>query len=306
MKLVILIFSAILAVCVAQNNVDWAQVRRIHEAPAFFEEFPYLQALFPMYNAVNLNETEGHTSTRNQFNYIVGLVLNTPDSTGFCSGALISTQWIVTAGHCLHRVTTGIAVLGANSIRNNAEVGQTRQALPAGSFFTHAGWNGLRLTDDVGLVRLATVVVPNVNVGIVRLPNIRQVPTTYTNQLATTPGWGRGLFLNATTTVSLLWRQTVVAPSLLCNLQHVGLLESSQFCAAQVPDPALTNHCPNESGSPLVVVEADNNPTLIGISAFTSGLGCNGSRSTIYIRISFYLRWIQEVTGIQIAQDFVF
>lgn len=56
----------------------------------------------------------------------------------------------------------------------------------------------------------------------------------------------------------------------------------------------------------MVVVEADNNPTLIGISSFTSGLGCNSNRSTIYIRITFYLRWIQEVTGIQIATDFVF
>lgn len=87
------------------------------------------------------------------------------------------------------------------------------------------------------------------NVGIVRLPNIRQVPSTFTQQLAVTPGWGRGLFLNATTVVSLLWRQTVVAPSLICNLQHIGLLESSNFCAIQVPDPALTNHCPVSASS---------------------------------------------------------
>lgn len=80
--------------------------------------------------------------------------------------------------------------------------------------------------------------------GIIRLPNTRQVPSTYTNQLATTPGWGRGLFLNATTTVSLLWRQTVIMPAVLCNLQHLGLLESSQLCAAQVADVNLTNHCP--------------------------------------------------------------
>lgn len=306
MKL-ILILSAILSVCVAQNPVvDWSQVRRIHEANAFFEDFPYLQALFQTYNAANLNETEGHVSGRTQFNYMVGLVLNTPDSVGFCSGALISTQWIVTAGHCLHRVNTGVAILGANFVRNNAETGQNRYALAAGSFFTHTGWNGLRLGDDIGLVRLPAPIVPNAFIGIIRLPNLRQIPSTFTSQLMTTPGWGRGLFLNATGTVSLLWRETVVMTSLLCNLQHFGLLESSQMCASQVPEPFLTNHCPNESGSPMTVVEADNIPTLIGISSFTSGLGCNSNRATIYLRITFYLRWIQEVTGIQIAPDFVF
>lgn len=76
MKLVILVLSAILSVCVAQNNVDWNQVRRIHETPQFFEDFPYLQALFQMYNAQNLNETEGHTSTRNEFNYMVSYAMN--------------------------------------------------------------------------------------------------------------------------------------------------------------------------------------------------------------------------------------
>lgn len=82
------------------------------------------------------------------------------------------------------------------------------------------------------------------NIGVIRLPNMRQVPSTFTNQLAITPGWGRGLFLNATSTVSLLWRETVIMTSLLCNLQHLGLLESSQICAAQVPNANLTNHCP--------------------------------------------------------------
>jgi len=306
MKLIILILCATITICVAQNNVDWSQVRRIHDAPPFFDDYPYLQSLFQLYNTNNFNETEGHATTRSQFNYIVGLVLNTQNGTGFCSGALISTQWIVTAGHCLNRVTSGIAILGANNVRNNAENGQTRHALDVGSFFTHYGWNGLRLSDDIGLVRLPQPVLPNQFIGIIRLPNLRQVPSTFTNQLATTPGWGRGLFLNATTTVSLLWRQTVVLTSLVCNLQHLNLLESSQICASQVQDFGLTNHCPNDSGSPMVVLEADGNPTLIGISAFTSGLGCNSIRSTIYIRISFYLRWIQSVTGITIPNDFVF
>lgn len=82
------------------------------------------------------------------------------------------------------------------------------------------------------------------NIGTIRLPNLRQIASTFTNQQCTTPAWGRGLFLNATTTVSLLWRQTVVATSLICNLQHLGILESSQLCAVQVPDDNLSNHCP--------------------------------------------------------------
>lgn len=76
MKLLIVILSAAISVCVAQNNVDWSQVRRIHDAPPFFEDFPYLQALFQMYNAPNLNDTEGHTATRNQFNYIVSYAID--------------------------------------------------------------------------------------------------------------------------------------------------------------------------------------------------------------------------------------
>lgn len=56
----------------------------------------------------------------------------------------------------------------------------------------------------------------------------------------------------------------------------------------------------------MVIVEADNTPTLIGISSFPSGLGCNGNRATIYTRISFYLRWIQEVTNINVLNDFGF
>lgn len=76
MKLLILTFCAVISVCVGQNNVDWSQVRRIHDAPPFFEDYPYLQALFQIYNTVNLNQTEGHTATRNQFNYIVSYAID--------------------------------------------------------------------------------------------------------------------------------------------------------------------------------------------------------------------------------------
>lgn len=55
----------------------------------------------------------------------------------------------------------------------------------------------------------------------------------------------------------------------------------------------------------MVIVEADNQPTLIGVTSFISGLGC-GFRPSVFIRVNFYLRWISQVTGIVIQPNFPF
>lgn len=60
-----------------------------------------------------------------------------------------------------------------------------------------------------------------------------------------------------------------------------------------------------DAGGPLVVVEADGSPTQIGVTSFITGLGCS-SRPAIFSRLNFYLRWIQQTTGINVANDFVF
>lgn len=83
-------------------------------------------------------------------------MINRSNTLIYCGGSLISNQFVLTAGHCLDSASGGTAILGANRVRNPTEAGQLRVAV--NQFFTHPGWNGLRLADDVGLVRLPTAV----------------------------------------------------------------------------------------------------------------------------------------------------
>jgi len=295
-----------LGVSFGQNApaVNWTLVQPMQNLPSFFEDYPFLEELFVRFNpAPSLAGNEGQQAAApNAYPYHVGLVLNRRDGLGFCSGALISNQWILTAAHCIDGITTGTAHLGASDIRNPNQVGQARFIVT--QFFPHPGWNGLRFTDDVGLIQLPTPIVPSANISPVRLGNARQVSSSFVNQRAVIPGWGRMLFSPASPQPQVVTRFSYaqVSQALTCRLAFINLIESAQICSAS----SDWNGCPADGGGPLVITEADNVATLVGINSFVGGLGCDLSRPVIFNRVTFYQRWISQVTGIPIADNFVF
>lgn len=62
-----------------------------------------------------------------------------------------------------------------------------------------------------------------------------------------------------------------------------------------VPNSALRVPRPQgDSGGPLVVYESDGRPTLVGITSFGIGFGCQVSWPPAFTRVSSYLDWIEQ------------
>lgn len=66
----------------------------------------------------------GQDAVRGQFPYYVFIEIQMPQLCNVCGGSLISSEWILTAGHCLENATVVQVHLGSLSARNKNEVGR--------------------------------------------------------------------------------------------------------------------------------------------------------------------------------------
>ena len=68
-----------------------------------------------------------------------------------CGGAILNEEWIVTASHCLHRMSFVMITLG-DLLRTEEEVGEIN--LLSKEFFMHPKYNPVTMENDIALVRM--------------------------------------------------------------------------------------------------------------------------------------------------------
>ncbi|XP_037958545.1 brachyurin-like [Teleopsis dalmanni] len=274
---------------VSANTLGFSNVKPLHINPR--------EELLPASNDIPSGRiTNGNLAVPKQFPYQAGLLLYVEGGAAWCGGTLISDRYIVTAAHCTDSLTTGVDVyLGAYNRLDRSEPGQQIIFTPKKYVTVHEEWDPEAIRNDISLIKLPEAITFNDYIQPASLPKYSPDDdySTYEDQLAIASGWGRTSDQATGVTDVLEWIESPIMKNNICSRWYLGSIKSSQIC---IKTTGGVSTCNGDSGGPLVLDDGSN--TLIGATSFGIALGCETGWPGVFTRITYFLKWIDEKTGL--------
>ncbi|KAG8233151.1 hypothetical protein J437_LFUL018509 [Ladona fulva] len=232
---------------------------------------------------------DGAPALRGQFPYQVVVYM---DNSYMCGGSIISSQWILTAAHCALGFKNFVIIMGTTD-RTKYQSGQ--QTAVTNISIVNSMYNKNNYNNDIAVLRVPTILFSPF-VSPVQLPKATDSTKSFTGQAALVSGFG----VTASGTVSNTLQYAAV--NVISNYQCQQVFGTSYVAPTNICTKNVNNSkgtCNGDSGGPLVYLEGTRY-TEIGIVSF--GIkGCKGAPSA-YTRVTSYLGWISQKTGIVIRK----
>uniref|UniRef100_A0AAG5DCZ3 Peptidase S1 domain-containing protein n=1 Tax=Anopheles atroparvus TaxID=41427 RepID=A0AAG5DCZ3_ANOAO len=275
-------------------DIDWSQVRPI-------EEFDHYRArLLVSQNAVsrptspNRRVVNGQEASPGQFPYQVALLGEFNLGIGLCGASVITQNYVLTAAHCVHSGTSsntpivgGVAIMGAHN-RIEEEPSQQRITFTSSGIIGHPGYDLFTVRHDIAVVRLDEPIQYTDRIQPIRLP-ARSDTRLFAGFIGTVSGFGIYDTANPRLSDVLNYAANPVMTNADCLAQwSPELIEDQNICHSGDGGRAA---CNSDSGGPLTV--QDNGSLLVGVVSFGSATGCDSGIPTVYMRVSYYLGWIE-------------
>jgi secreted trypsin-like serine protease len=212
-----------------------------------------------------------------------------------CSGTAVAANLILTAGHCVEDVQTGIPRPPA--VFQVQTPAQSPGELTSGSsrvsrVLVYPGFERRSGVGDAALLELSTpAAVPSIQLA-------SEANDWPPGTRAVMAGWGHAGGATPTTSPSLLrWANTVVQSPASCAAKLRGFHAGRELCAINAPSDN-TAGCAGDSGGPLLV-KRGNATIEIGVldgsvMRRSKTITCLTTEPTVYASSRVISRWVRE------------
>lgn len=126
----------------------------------------------------------------------------------------------------------------------------------------------------------------------IELPSMDDRYNSFANSMAQASGWG-AIYDGSNVVEDLRVVELKVISVSECQAYYGSSIATDNILCVETPEGKST--CHGDSGGPLVSEETGK---LIGVTSFVSSFGCQAGGPAGFTRVTNYLEWIKEETGI--------
>lgn len=245
--------------------------------------------------AADTNVVGGVISQEYSRPWVVALVFKNDlnnRSAQFCGGTIIGSREILTAAHCIHKVS-----------KNNMQVLSGTQYLSTGGsrqnvveIIEHPGYNPKNHDNDLAILKLDRRPIGNV---ITIEKTVVDSAFMQKNSEAIVAGWGYTEDDNNKLPIALHEVKVPITPKVECKSAYQKLkaeVTDNMLCAGN--KNGGKDSCQGDSGGPLLYTATNNSLSFLQIGIVSWGIGCaEPNQYGVYTRVSNYVNWINEHIG---------